>query len=289
MKYFKQSLNCDEARAVDMVDYLAKAGHQPQKIRDADYWYLSPLRNEKTPSFKVNRKINRWYDHGTGKGGNLIDFALLYHNCKITDWLQSLNNNFLLHQCKPQQQFLIKEKLILVKEELVLSSPALLDYLQQRNISLSVARLYCRELKYNFRERMYFGIGFKNDLGGFEIRNPFYKNSCNPKGITTIKNSSKKVAVFEGFFDFLSFLCLCQNNNDQAYSFCVLNSLSFFELARPFLESHNSIHLFLDNDTAGQNVTKYALKLQSRYIDGSKLYRTHKDLNEWWIKKPLPP
>ncbi len=60
--------NCGEARQIDMVDYLAKAGYQPQRIRDNDYWYHSPLRNERTPSFKVNRKINRWYDHGIGKG-----------------------------------------------------------------------------------------------------------------------------------------------------------------------------------------------------------------------------
>jgi len=31
------------------------------------YWYLSPLREEKEASFKVNRKKNVWYDHGIGK------------------------------------------------------------------------------------------------------------------------------------------------------------------------------------------------------------------------------
>ena len=59
-----------------MVDYLEKLGYMPQKIRGNDYWYLSPFRQEKEPSFKVNRKLNAWYDHGTGRGGNIVDFGM---------------------------------------------------------------------------------------------------------------------------------------------------------------------------------------------------------------------
>jgi DNA primase len=271
-----------------MVDYLAKAGHQPKRIRDKDYWYFSPLRNEKTASFKVNRKINRWFDHGTGKGGNLIDFALLYHNCKITEWLQSLNGDFLSPQ-SPISDDKTTERLITIQAEFPLSSPALLNYLKQRNISLSTAHDFCVEVQYKFQEKFYYGIGFKNDLAGFEIRNPFYKNSSSPKGITTIKNATKTVAVFEGFFDFLSFISLKANNSAINYSFCILNSLSFFETARPFLEAQESIQLFLDNDNAGQNCTKYAIKLHPKYIDGSNLYKGFKDLNEWWMTSVLPP
>ena len=64
-----------EVKQLDIVDYLEKLGHRPQKIRNNDYWYLSPLREEKEPSFKVNRKLNVWYDHGLGKGGNIIDLG----------------------------------------------------------------------------------------------------------------------------------------------------------------------------------------------------------------------
>ncbi|WP_436489900.1 CHC2 zinc finger domain-containing protein [Chitinophaga sp. ARDCPP14] len=67
-------------------------GHLPQIIRNQDYWYLSPLREEKTPSFKVNRQINVWYDHGIAKGGNLVDFGTLYFKCSIADLLCRLSN-----------------------------------------------------------------------------------------------------------------------------------------------------------------------------------------------------
>ena len=65
-----EKLTCRGAKQIDLVDYLASLGHQPQKVNNQDYWYLSPLRDEKTPSFKINRKLNVWYDHATGKGGN---------------------------------------------------------------------------------------------------------------------------------------------------------------------------------------------------------------------------
>jgi DNA primase len=75
MKFRNQRLSVEEARQIDLVNYLSTRGCGAVKIRNDDYWYLSPLRNETTPSFKVNRKLNRWYDHGLGKGGNIIDFA----------------------------------------------------------------------------------------------------------------------------------------------------------------------------------------------------------------------
>ncbi len=86
-----KELICAEAKQIDLVDYLASLGYQPQKVRNQDYWYLSPLRDEKTASFKVDRRLNVWYDHGTGKGGDLIDFGTLYFNCSISDLLSRLS------------------------------------------------------------------------------------------------------------------------------------------------------------------------------------------------------
>src|SRR5689334_22252143 len=82
----------------DMVAYLETLGHYPAKVRTDDYWYLSPLRNEKTPSFKVNLRIKRWYDHGLGKGGSIIDFGMLYFNCSLVEFLSRLDKNIGTHQ-----------------------------------------------------------------------------------------------------------------------------------------------------------------------------------------------
>ena len=74
-------MNCEQANQIDMVDYLSSLGYQPQKITGKNYWYLSPFRDEKEPSFKVERKKNVWYDHGPGKGGKLVDFVMEFYQC----------------------------------------------------------------------------------------------------------------------------------------------------------------------------------------------------------------
>lgn len=123
----QQRLSIQEAKEMDMVDYLSNLGYKPAKIRNADYWYLSPLRNEKTPSFKVNRKLNRWYDHGLGEGGDLVDFAILYQNCTIGEFLQKLNSDFSFRQPVFHQPEQLKtEKKITIFQDYSISSFALL-------------------------------------------------------------------------------------------------------------------------------------------------------------------
>lgn len=43
--------------------------------------YRSPLREDNTPSFKVDYNANLWCDYGTGEGGTLIDLVMKQHQC----------------------------------------------------------------------------------------------------------------------------------------------------------------------------------------------------------------
>lgn len=290
MNFRNKRLSVSEAKEIDIVHFLADLGYEPSKIRNNDYWYFSPLRDEKTPSFKVNRKLNRWYDHGLGKGGNLVDFAILYHGCTVSELLQNLSGNLSLQKPSIQQSITRPEpeNQIKILGDFILSSTALLRYLQQRRIPIDIADRYCREVRYELNGKVYYGIGFKNDLGGFEIRNPYFKASSSPKGITTIENSAGEVIVFEGFTDFLSFKATHQQDPEDRFDFVVLNSVSFFETARPFLEKHNTIRLYLDRDATGQNCSRYALSLSSKYKDESSLYQNHKDFNDWIVNFGKP-
>jgi hypothetical protein len=286
MNFSKQRLSIEEARQIDLIEYLSKLGYQPAKIRNHDHWYLSPLRKEKTPSFKVNKKLNRWYDHGLGKGGNIIDFAIQYHNCTVSELLQQLSNVFSFHEPLIHSIVQLKEdeesKIKIIKEG-ALSSFRLFRYLEQRKIPIGLAEQFCKEVKYELNGKEYFGIGFKNNSGGYEIRNPYFKASSSPKDITTFENAAKKVDVFEGFTDFLSFMTIHQNQQKVISDFVILNSVSFFEKARQFMEEHEAIKLYLDQDSTGQSYSQYALSLSTKYKDESHLYKLHKDLNEWLV------
>jgi len=287
MNFSKQRLSIEEARQADIVKYLSQLGYEPSKIRGGDYWYLSPLREEKTPSFKVNRKLNRWYDHGLGKGGNVIDFAILYNNCTVGEFLQQLSSGFSF-----QKPSLTHDKIKLnsnaesrinILHEKTITSLSLLRYLQQRKIPIDLAEAFCKEVKYELNDKEYFGIGFKNDAGGFELRNPYFKASSSPKDITTFNNGATDVRVFEGFMDFLSFMEIHKNQTQILSDFVILNSVAFFEKARCLMEQHDAIRLYLDRDTTGQNCSKYALSLNKKYKDESSLYQHHNDLNDWLV------
>lgn len=286
MCFSVQNVSLEEAKQLDMVDYLSKLGYEPTKVRNADYWYLSPLREEKTAYFKINRKMNRWYDHGLGKGGNLIDFAILYHHYTVAEFLKNLNKSFSFHPPLSGALSLSDEsaesKINILKERPI-SSLSLQRYLHQRRIPVEVAEQYCKEVTYEMHGKEYYGIGFKNDSGGYEIRNPYFKTSSAPKDIRTIINGAKEAAVFEGFFDFLSFIAIQKNQPQNPADFVVLNSIVFFEKARTFMEQHEGIHLFFDRDSTGQKVTQYALSLSRQYRDESHLYKNYKDLNDWMV------
>lgn len=285
MDFKKQRLSLSEAKQLDMVDYLSSLGHEPAKVRNNDYWYLSPLREENTASFKINRRLNQWYDHGIGKGGNLIDFAILYYDCSVGELLHLLNHDFYFHKLPFQSSVnsLPSKSRMTILESHELNSYPLLKYLNQRRIPVEIAGQYCREVRYEMNNKTYYGIGFGNDSGGWEIRNPYFKSSSSPKDISTFNNYADEVCVFEGFMDLLSFKTLHKNLPENSQDFVVLNSISFFERARAFMERHRSIRLYLDRDAAGRNCTHRALSLSIKYQDESSLYKNHKDLNDWMV------
>jgi len=296
MDLTKQGLTLDEIRELDIVDYLASIGFQPAKPsrNGVDYYYLSPLRNEDDASFHVNRTKNKWFDHGDGKGGNLIDFGLLFFKCGLAELKEKFNGNFSIQQ--PRQQYFDSamqstesDNKIIIKGDRPLWSYPLKNYLHERMLPVSVAEEFCREVIYEIEGRSFYAIGFKNDAGGFELRNKIVKQSSAPKDITTIDNGAHTVQVFEGFFDFLTYKATLSSNLAGSSDFLILNSASFFEKARPFMERHRSISLWLDNDITGKAYTKYALSLDKRYRDESGLYAKYKDLNDWLTKKELSP
>jgi|SRR6266496_1692435 len=289
---------CELAREIDLVDYLFALGFQPQKTRGYDYWYLSPLREEKEASFKVNRRLNVWYDHGIGKGGDIIDFGILYHHSTIPELLQRLKQNnlsFHPHPIKSQKPFDAgeKEKIRVVNEREIVSQK-LIEYLtERRKISLDIARRFCKEVDFVLYDKKHTALGFKNSAGGHELRNEYFKGSSSPKAVTLIENNYSKVCfVFEGFFSFLSFQMLFEKNKKlflqlpkQQGNFLILNSLSFFEKSRELSEKHEQIHLFLDRDKAGLQATQQALKWSIKYKDKSLCYKHSKDLNEHLIRQ----
>lgn len=271
-------------RQTDMVTYLSRLGIEPARISGTNYWYHSPFRNEKTPSFKVNRGLNRWFDFGEGAGGNLIDFGIRYHQCSVGDFLSAFREDILLLPAAPAAERVRPEQnKIRILQESQLQKPALLSYLAQRCIDIEIAKQHCRQIDYELSGKTYYAIGFANDSGGYELRNAYSKISTSPKDITTLGHTGGVLAVFEGFFDFLSYRSMHRNASIETENYLVLNSVAFFPRARGAIEAHRRVDLYLDLDQTGKNLTSRALAENGHLTDKSGLYQGFKDLNEFLV------
>lgn len=281
----KERLTCEIARNICIVQTLAKFGHSPSRKTEKEAWFLSPFRTESQASFKVDLRINRWFDHGAGKGGNVIDLIMQLKGISVKETLSILDssNLFSFHQ----QPILNKEEIesndyeVLSRKEI--SAPALIEYLRLRFIPLNIARQYCCEIHYKIKNKNYFAIAFKNNQKGFETRNKYFKGCLGKKAITSIENDSQMVCVFEGFFDFLSYLILYKKNEkDEDYIIC--NSTALVSKVIPKLAKYKMVLLCLDNDQNGLKCKEILKRSHHNVLDCSSAWKEFKDINECLIE-----
>ena len=88
----KRKINCETARDFSVIKTLEKLGHFPKRTTEKEAWFLSPFRSETQASFKVSKTKNRWYDHGEGVGGNVIDLVCKIKKKKKQEALKFLND-----------------------------------------------------------------------------------------------------------------------------------------------------------------------------------------------------
>lgn len=276
---------CDTAREISIIEFLGKNGFTPAKENHQEAWYLSPLRTETHPSFKVFKPLNRWYDHGLGRGGNVIDLVIEMNNhCTVQQALSILSRDIPSFSFQQQNSFAVlkpKDE-IKIEKVLPLKHPELIKYLKRRKVDPSRAARYARQVCYSLKGSTFFAIGLQNVSGGWELRNPHYKNSSSPKNYSLFSRSKTMLSVTEGMFDFFSLLTLYPGLPLKS-DFLILNSLSFAGRIKAVAESYSKTCLYLDNDMAGKKATQKLLEEVKGSVDLSGVYTSKKDLNEFLV------
>lgn len=74
--------------SVDIVEYIGQFTDLVQKGRE--YWGLSPLKEENTPSFSVDPEQQCFYDFSSGKSGGVLQFITAYYGCSMYHAIQKL-------------------------------------------------------------------------------------------------------------------------------------------------------------------------------------------------------
>ncbi|WP_418663061.1 toprim domain-containing protein [Alistipes ihumii] len=188
---------------ISIRDFLARRGIQPKYERNGYGMYLSPLREERTPSFKVDYVRNLWYDFGLGEGGTLHTLVMRLERCDSREAIRRLQNGEKRNTGIASLSSGIYERSVgdgpspvvrpaavpalRILSDAPLRHPALVGYLASRGIVLSIAAAFCREVRYEVNGRAFFAVGFRNDAGGWELRSARFKGGSSPKHITTLK------------------------------------------------------------------------------------------------------
>jgi len=283
-------MNCKQFNSISLEEVLLSLGHLPTKQNEKEAWYLNPFASESQASFKINKSLNYWYLFSEGIGGTNTDFMKKYLNTSVNEvlvWAEKQNFSS-FHQQNISNLKLKNNpanyKIIEIKN---VQHPALLEYLNHRKVENQVE--FLKEIHYRMNDKNYFGIGFKNDSGGYEIRNKYSKICLGKKDVSTIRNSSNSLRIFEGFFDFLSFKSIEKSLGKKTSDYLILNSVSMISNIKNSLGNYEYIELYFDNDEAGNRAVELIKNETETAEDCRVLYSDSKDLNDWIIHKNPSP
>lgn len=242
----------DNIKKQPIKEFLSNQGIYPNKDYGTYGMYRSPLREDPTPSFKVDFRKNLWYDFGQGRGGDIIELVQVIDNCNFISAVNKLKdrncNLSMNHNDTPSIAY-NQSKLEVLKVEYLHYYP-LVSYVESRGIPASLAQKELKQVTYKSKDREFIALGFQNDKGGWELRNKHIKGATS-KAPTIIKQKDcKNTVLFEGFFNYLSFKAMYPKASNN-YNYVVLNSITMIDKAMPFLRSQKNVYSFLDLDKPG--------------------------------------
>ena len=286
-------MTIDMAKQIDICDILDRLGEKCATRGSNESWYYAPKREENTPSFHVYKNGTRWHDFGNGQGGDIIDLVKYLFTISTTreallkfeDIYSGVSSRFSLPR---KEKETLQSKGYNKGSDFKITTceltSNLLMYSRSRGIHDTVIKRVCKQVNFTTRtgNRLY-AIGFKNDNGGWEVRNTFYKGCLGEKSITSqIDLADDPIVIFEGFFDYLS--CIELGWIDPVYhNAVILNSTSLVDKAINFFFSRQLI-LCLDNDTSGKAASNKIKACCNVVDDWSSRYNGYKDTNEYLMR-----
>lgn len=289
------------------MQYLAMQGIKPVYFRRGEHYFLSPLREEKKPSFIVKENAGRdgediWNDFGlasTHNGGDIVEFVKYQLNTDTSDALKHLGDYANLRsprvaQVQRNSLFDKQSTISIVGSARPLHHFALLKYLREvRKIPDVVSKAYLKVLWYKqkkYPDRKFFAFGWQNESGAYELRaaNSDFKSVTGKKDITYIptpNTAHNTLFIFEGMLDFLSALIIKGQLRLDGHVI-VLNSTSQLKGCFPYVHriKPSKIITFMDNDDAGRTATNILQEHLSDYpIEVMTFYKDYKDVNDYLI------
>ncbi len=290
-------MNIEKAKTIPVALILEKINLQPVNSNEKESWYLSPFRNEKTASFHVHNHKNLWFDFGEAKGGDTISLAQailqqLGQDNSVSAALKWLDNNIdgtITYQRQVASEQTEQSPVLTLKSVSAIKNIALIHYLQNRGIPLSVAEKALKQISFTNEKtgKTIFALGLLTEEESYEARNSFFKGSIGKKSISFIRGSQPKptgINFFEGMFDYLSVITQ-RNGQPLKDDSIILNSLNCMKQIKPYLYEYGYQfgYSWLDNDEAGRKATPKLIDLfkgeNIAFCPMHKFFQPYKDVN----------
>lgn len=239
--------------------------------------------------------LNVWYDFGKGEGGDNIRLVQLLKGCSFKEAVRFIDNIQgtytapIIKTCSISSNFRQSSLVPVLITDIV--NPALLDYAASRGIPSNILRQFCRQVHYrNLNSgKEYYAIGFSNNNNGFVLRSAYFKGTSKG-GITTLDPEDRIVQrpvseitlVFEGFFNFLSYLAI-RKKIIPGDDVLVMNSVGNIKASLSWVSAHKEAECYLDNDAPGRktldSITDRCLGVE--ICNHSIEYDGFNDMNEY--------
>ena len=252
-----------EFPVVDYFHSLVRSGFlRYEGIHGKEYFF--GFLEQRTGSIAVDDKANLWYDHARGKGGDIIAAVQEFENKTFFESVESLSGSVPEREFVPRQKTEITQKIV-VENVSKIGHDALIQYIRGRGVDLQDIAPFGKEVHWRNKGKRYFAVGFPNQSGGWVLRSSIFKGNILGGGISIqVLGTIKSIKVFEGWFDFLSYLKLSGAKDFKAI---ILNSTAnlSLRLMLDILKERLKVDLYLDNDATGETYTNGFIKVAKLY------------------------
>lgn len=239
---------------------------------------LARLGRKASPTFSINETLGVWYDHSTHQGGDVIDFGVrqwpelsreaVCH--KLLAAMQTEPAQPRTHQRRRRQKW---PYLRIEKTAELGTTESITFYLQKLGL-WETAQRQLSEVHYFLTDekglrKSFCAPGHRNESGGWEIRNKYFKGCIGAKGLTHYAGDQRKLSVFQHYFDYLAWNF---EYPEAADSIIVLNNPALLQSATRVALRYSDITLYFNHDAAGGLATRKFIAALPYATDGSGAY-----------------
>ncbi|MFJ1367000.1 toprim domain-containing protein [Capnocytophaga canimorsus] len=301
-KFISQEELRELMEAFDLRDYFMHLANRGAVSLTKKYpkWFYFENGNQK---IAVSKEV--WHDFKeSDMGGKAIKAVMHFEKL---DWLEAVHfiKDFLgknysfseIETMKIQADKFHDYEFFEITKIIKPNNDKLLAYFQKRGISKQTLIDYARQIHFvrqvKGEMKHSFGIGFKNQSGGYDVRNEFMPTKLGVGDFTHLGNLQAKTCfVYEGMCDMFSMIEILKQKKRflDDFSHVCLNSVSNIHSFIKSFKNKAEIKflLCLDGDKEGDKGTKLILEAFSE--GRSRDIRSHfgictggiNDLNDYW-------